>query len=248
MKPSFITPIVDLVLQFSNIVAWFYRYFSSFWRVGRQLRTISDEFNITSIRFRSPNSDYGGEQASQICPDGLLADWSVVRVQSTSGYILKSAKRAGSRHCRMVFCHGPFRWRNGDALALGSCPATSTLVFWFAVRVVRSSSVGQSTIWSVRTVRSISSIRFCRVDWDVQTASIFRAELYALLLVIDMVQRSKEKNFVIFSDSMSSLQSIYGCNLNSDVVRKFLKDYIILEKKWQKQYSLLDPKSCGNPR
>jgi len=45
-----------------------------------------------------------------------------------------------------------------------------------------------------------------------------------------MVQRSKEKNFVIFSDSMSSLQSIYGCNLNSDVVRKFLKDYIILEK------------------
>ena len=79
-------------------------------------------------------------------------------------------------------------------------------------------------------MRSISSIRFCRVDWDVQTASIFRAELYALLLVIDMVQRSKEKNFVIFSDSMSSLQSIYGCNLNSDVVRKFLKDYTILEK------------------
>ena len=30
------------------------------------------------------------------------------------------------------------------------------------------------------------------------TASIFRAELYALLLAIDVVQRSKEKNFVIF--------------------------------------------------
>jgi len=30
------------------------------------------------------------------------------------------------------------------------------------------------------------------------TASIFRAELYALLLAIDVVRRSKEKNFVIF--------------------------------------------------
>jgi len=57
------------------------------------------------------------------------------------------------------------------------------------------------------------------------TASIFRAELYALLLAIDMVRRSKEKNFVIFSDSMSSLQSIYGFNLDSDFVQKFLKDY-----------------------
>jgi len=36
-------------------------------------------------------------------------------------------------------------------------------------------------------------------------ASIFRAELYALLLAIDVVRRSEEKNFVIFSDSMSSL-------------------------------------------
>ena len=30
------------------------------------------------------------------------------------------------------------------------------------------------------------------------TANIFRAELYALLLAIDVVRRSKEKNFVIF--------------------------------------------------
>jgi len=39
------------------------------------------------------------------------------------------------------------------------------------------------------------------------TASIFRAELYALLLAIDVDRCSKEKNFVI-SDSMSSLQAI----------------------------------------
>ena len=78
-------------------------------------------------------------------------------------------------------------------------------------------------------------------------ASIFRAELYAVLLVIDVVRHSKEKNFVN-SDSMSSLQSINGFNLESDLVQKFLKDYTVLTKKWQKHYSLLDSKSCGNPR
>ena len=62
------------------------------------------------------------------------------------------------------------------------------------------------------------------------TASIFRAELYALLLVIDVVRRSNEKNFVIFSDFMSSLQSINGFNLDSDLVQKFLKDYTNLAK------------------
>jgi len=78
-------------------------------------------------------------------------------------------------------------------------------------------------------------------------ASIFRAELYALLAK-DVVRRSKENNFVIFSDSMSGLQSINGFNLDSDLVQKFLKDYTVLAKKWQKHYSLLDSKSCGNPR
>jgi len=62
------------------------------------------------------------------------------------------------------------------------------------------------------------------------TARIFRAELYALLLAIDVARRSKENNFVIFSDSMLSLQSIYGFNLDSDLVQKFLKDYTILAK------------------
>jgi len=80
------------------------------------------------------------------------------------------------------------------------------------------------------------------------TASIVRAELYAILLAIDVVQRSKEKNFVIFSDSMSSLQSITGFNLDSDFVQKFLKDYTILTKRLQKHCSLLDPKSSGNPQ
>ena len=74
-------------------------------------------------------------------------------------------------------------------------------------------------------------------------ASIFRAELYAIQLAIDVVRRSKEKNFVIFSDSMSSLQSINGFNLDSDLVQKFLKDYTVLAKNG-KNIILIIPQAC----
>jgi len=47
---------------------------------------------------------------------------------------------------------------------------------------------------------------------------------------MDVVWRSKEKNFVIFSDSMSSLQYINSFNHESDLVQKFLKDYTVLAK------------------
>ena len=61
-------------------------------------------------------------------------------------------------------------------------------------------------------------------------ASIFRAELYALPLTIDVVCRPKEKNFVIFSDSMWSLQAISGFKIELDLVQRFKKDYSTLSK------------------
>jgi len=82
-------------------------------------------------------------------------------------------------------------------------------------------------LWSIETTLSVFDYLILQLP---DTASIFRAELYALLLVIDAVRRSKEKNFVIFFYSMSSLQSIYGFNLDSDLIQKFLKDYTILAK------------------
>jgi len=74
-------------------------------------------------------------------------------------------------------------------------------------------------LWSIETILSV-------FDYPIQqAASELNYNLYALLLATDVVRCSKEKNFVIFSDSMSSLQSIYGFNLDSDLVEKFLKDY-----------------------
>ena len=66
--------------------------------------------------------------------------------------------------------------------------------------------------------------------FDCNTASIFRAELYALLLAIEVVCRSKEKNFVIFSDIVSSLQAISGFKIELDLVQRIIKDYSTLSK------------------
>ena len=38
------------------------------------------------------------------------------------------------------------------------------------------------------------------------SVSIFRAELYAITMALNIIYRRKENNFIIFSDSMSSLK------------------------------------------
>jgi len=58
--------------------------------------------------------------------------------------------------------------------------------------------------------------------------SIFRAELYALVLAIEVVRRSREQNFIIFSDSKSSLEAINNFQIEVDLVQKFIKEYTLL--------------------
>jgi len=56
-------------------------------------------------------------------------------------------------------------------------------------------------------------------------ASIFTAVLHAISLALSLIRRSKEKNFIFFSDSMSSLEAISGFNLEIDIVENIIKDY-----------------------
>jgi len=56
-------------------------------------------------------------------------------------------------------------------------------------------------------------------------SSIFTAELHAISLALAVIRRSKEKNFIIFSDSMSSLEAISGFKLEIDIVKNIIKDY-----------------------
>ena len=57
------------------------------------------------------------------------------------------------------------------------------------------------------------------------TASIFSAELYAISVALAVICRSKENNFIIFSDSISSLQALSGFKLEIHFVQNIIKDY-----------------------
>ena len=55
--------------------------------------------------------------------------------------------------------------------------------------------------------------------------SIFNAELHAILLALDVVRRSKEKHFLLLSDSYSSLIALGGSHVDQDAIYKYLKTY-----------------------
>ena len=44
---------------------------------------------------------------------------------------------------------------------------------------------------------------------------------HAISLALSLIRRSKEKNFIIFSDSMSSLEAISGFKLEIDIVHNY---------------------------
>ena len=50
--------------------------------------------------------------------------------------------------------------------------------------------------------------------------SIFNAELHAILLALDVVRRSKEKHFLLLSDSYSSLIALGGSHVHQDTIDK----------------------------
>ena len=58
--------------------------------------------------------------------------------------------------------------------------------------------------------------------------SAFRAELHAISLALSLIRRSKEKNFITFSDSMSSLEAISGFKLEIDIVHNIINDYPVM--------------------
>ena len=55
--------------------------------------------------------------------------------------------------------------------------------------------------------------------------SIFNAEFHATLLALDVVRISKEKHFILLSDSYSSLIALGGSHVDQDTIYKYLKTY-----------------------
>ena len=56
-------------------------------------------------------------------------------------------------------------------------------------------------------------------------ASIFRTELYAVTLAMDLICRSNDTKFIIFSDSMSRLETLRVFKIELDLALKIIKDY-----------------------
>ena len=56
-------------------------------------------------------------------------------------------------------------------------------------------------------------------------ASIFTAEIYALDMALDIIRRARSKDYVVFSDSLCSLQATESCKVENPLILKILKDY-----------------------
>jgi len=70
--------------------------------------------------------------------------------------------------------------------------------------------------------RGVSSIRL------PGATSIFNAELHAILLALDVVRKSKEKHFLLLSNSYSSLIALGGSHVDHGTIYKYLKTYSTL--------------------
>ena len=60
---------------------------------------------------------------------------------------------------------------------------------------------------------------------DFLMLSVFSEQSYAIIMALNIIYCERENNFVIFSDSMSSLQAVKGFKLELNLVYQSIKDY-----------------------
>ncbi len=54
-------------------------------------------------------------------------------------------------------------------------------------------------------------------------ATVVSAELKALLLALEHISKSRNDKFIIFSDSVSALQALQGCDIQNSLLMLFLR-------------------------
>ena len=70
--------------------------------------------------------------------------------------------------------------------------------------------------------------------WLSDGTTLFSAELEALLLDLERVSESQNDKLIIFSDSLSALQALWGCYFRNSLLILFLKEYKELIENHQK--------------
>ena len=77
----------------------------------------------------------------------------------------------------------------------------------------------------IRTAAAVvapNSVKTVRLP---DNANIFTAEIHALDMALDIIRRTRGKDYVVFSDSLSSLQAIESCKVENTLILKILKDH-----------------------
>ena len=83
------------------------------------------------------------------------------------------------------------------------------------------SKTGEAVACAVICGNQIKSMRLP----DKSSSSVYTAELSAVRMALELIRRLKEKSFVIYSDSPSSLQAIQSFNIINITVFDILKLY-----------------------
>ena len=86
------------------------------------------------------------------------------------------------------------------------------------------SKIGESVACAVICGNQIKSMRL------PDKSSVYTAELSAIRLALELIRRLKEKSFVIYSDSLSSLQAIQSFDIINITVFSILKLYTQLNQ------------------
>jgi len=90
-----------------------------------------------------------------------------------------------------------------------------------------------------------SSVKTVRLP---DNASIFTTEIHALDMALDIIRRTRSKDYVVFSDSLFSLQAIESCKVENPLILKILKNHNQLINSGKFIIFLLDSQSRGYPK
>jgi len=77
----------------------------------------------------------------------------------------------------------------------------------------------------VRTAAAVVAPNFVKTVRLADNASIFAAEIHALDMALGIIWRTRSKDYVIFSDSLSSLEDIDSCEAENPLILKIQKDH-----------------------
>jgi len=77
----------------------------------------------------------------------------------------------------------------------------------------------------IRTAAAVVALNSVQTVRLPDNASIFTAKIHALYMALDIIRRTRSKDYVIFSDSLFSLQAIESCKFENLLILKILKEH-----------------------